>query len=194
MRVLKFFAIAIIGIAVLTVGIGLLLPRTWSVNESIVIDAPPERVADEVKNFHNWQHWVFWNDSDDPEVKRTFSDQQGVPGASTSWNGPRMGRGKLTVSKVEPGSIAFDEQLESDEVNAHGMLSWREESGRTEVTWHDEGLLPAVMGGYFRSVVQRGLSDHFKTALEKLKAHVEQTAQAGVQVDAGVAAAPDSGT
>jgi hypothetical protein len=115
-------------------------------------------------------------------------------GAWWSWNGPKMGRGKLTITKSDPATgVWVDEMIETDkEVNAKGSLTWTREGEATKVKWVDEGTLPPVIGGYFVGFINNMLSENFSTGLQNLKAVAEKRKAAGqtAPAEAAPVAAP----
>lgn len=174
MRIVKFIVIAVLGVAVLTVVIGLLLPRNWNVETSTEIAGTPDVVRPLVADFRNWQKWAGWNNDADPDAKFTYSDVQNAPGATMSWEGPKMGRGTIKITRVDDTGVWLEEQIEADKVNAHGSVTWTPKDGMLHVVWTDQGELPPVMGGYFRSLIESSLKDHFQTGLSKLKVEAEK--------------------
>ena len=78
----------------------------------------------------------------------------------------------------------MDEAIETEEINAHGSLTWVPQGGGTRVTWVDEGLLPPVVGGYAVHRVNEALGEHFDKSLGHLKAEVEKR-RAGARFPAG---------
>ena len=66
---------------------------TYTVTRSATIDAPPERVYEQIVDFHNWTNWSPWEDLD-PELKRTYSGSESGKGAAYAWTGNRkVGQG-----------------------------------------------------------------------------------------------------
>ncbi len=199
MRVLKIVGLVFAAIIAVVVVVGLLLPRQWHVEQTLVINASPEFIHPLVDDLKQWQTWAAWNKEMDPEVKYAFSDQATGVGAWWSWNGPKMGHGKMTITKSDVASgVWIDEMIETDkEVNAKGSLTWTQEGGSTKVKWVDEGTLPPVIGGYFVSMIEGMLGEHFQKGLEGLKVLAEkkraehEAAQAAAQAAAEAAAAAE---
>jgi len=175
-RVLKVAGLGLVVLVALLVVVGLVLPRKWHVERSVVINAGPEHIHPLVNDLKAWQSWAVWTKAMDPEVKDEYGGPASGVGAWWAWNGPKMGHGKMTITKSDVASgVWVDEMIETDdEVNAHGSLTWVQEGGGTKVTWVDEGLLPPVMGGYFVSMIEDMLGDNFQTGLKNLKAEVEK--------------------
>ena len=174
-RVLKRVGLGLVGlVGVLTV-VGLLLPRQWRVERSIVINASPEHIHPLVNDLRLWQSWAAWTRDMDPEVKNEYGGPSSGVGAWWAWQGPKMGLGKMTITRSEVASgVWLDEMIETrEEVNAQGSLTWTQEGGGTKVTWMDSGTLPP-MGGYFVGMINDMLGNNFQQGLTRLKAEAEK--------------------
>jgi Polyketide cyclase / dehydrase and lipid transport len=174
-KALKLAALGLLGVVVLLVLVGLFLPRQWRVERAIVIQAQPARIHPLLANLRRWQDWAAWNKEMDPEVKYEFAGPEEGAGASWSWQGPKMGRGRMVVTRAEADKgLWVDEAIESDEINAQGALTYAPEGTGTRVTWTDTGTLPPVIGGYFVGQINDMLGGHFQVGLERLKALAEK--------------------
>ncbi|PTL79546.1 SRPBCC family protein [Vitiosangium sp. GDMCC 1.1324] len=175
-RVLKRVGLGLVALVLVLVAVGLFLPRQWRVQRSVVINATPQQIYPLVNELPAWQSWAVWTKAMDPEVKHEYGPTVSGVGAWWSWNGPKMGHGKMTITRSDPDSgVWIDEMIETDsEVNAHGSLTWTQEGGGTKVTWSDEGTLPPVVGGYFVGMINTMLGDNFQQGLTNLKAEVEK--------------------
>lgn len=176
MRWLKIVVSGLVALVGVLVLVGLFLSRQWHVERSVTISAAPRHIYPLVNDLRAWQSWAAWTKDMDPEVKWEYGDPASGVGAWWSWNGPKMGQGKMTIVKSEEATgVWVDEMIETkDGVNAKGSLTWTQEEGGTKVTWVDEGTLPPVVGGYFRSMIEQMLGDNFQTGLERLKAAAEK--------------------
>lgn len=193
----KKIAIALIAIVLIALGVGLVLPRSWEIERSIVIDTTPERIAPLVLDLRRWQEWSVWTKALDPLVRNTFEGPADGVGAKWLWLGPTMGRGRIEIvaADVKRG-IELDQALESERVNSHGTIAFSPEGSGTRVTWIDRGELP-VLGGFFRSAFEERLGENLEKSLAKLKTVVDALpppvapvapvapSDAGVEVDAG---------
>ncbi|MEW5739218.1 MAG: SRPBCC family protein [Myxococcota bacterium] len=174
MKILGRIALGLVGLLVVVLVIGALLPRKWHVEQSIVIQAPPERIHPFLDDLHKWADWAAWNKDMDPKVVWTYEGPDRGVGARWAWNGPVMGKGRMEIVKSDPTlGLTIDEAIEADEVNAQGRFVYTREGAGTKVTWIDEGTLPPVIGGYFRGTIEEMLAANFAKGLEKLKGLVE---------------------
>jgi polyketide cyclase/dehydrase/lipid transport protein len=192
-RVLKRVGLGLVALGVVLAAVGVFLPRQWHVERTVVISAAPEHIHPLVNELKAWQSWAVWTKAMDPEVKHDYGATTAGVGAWWSWSGPKMGHGKMTITKSDVASgVWIDEMIESDtEVNAHGSLTWTQEGGGTKVTWVDEGTLPPVIGGYLVGFINNMLGDNFQQGLKNLKAEVEKRQAAEQEArEAAAQAAP----
>jgi hypothetical protein len=174
-RVLKAVGLGLMALVGLLVVVGLFLPRQWRVERSVAIQAAPEHIYPLVSDLRAWQSWAVWTKDMDPEVKDEYGGPPSGVGAWWSWKGPKMGRGKMTITRADvDAGVWLDEMIEADEVNARGSVTWTLEGGGTRVRWVDEGTLPPVIGGYFVGMIEDMLGDNFQKGLEGLKAQAEK--------------------
>ncbi|MFY0527484.1 SRPBCC family protein [Archangium gephyra] len=175
-RALKRLGLGFVGLVVVLTVVGLFLPRQWKVERSIVINASPEHIHPLVDDLKAWQSWAAWTKDMDPEVKNEYGGPASGVGAWWAWEGPKMGLGKMTITKSDVAAgVWIDEMIETREaVNAHGSLTWTQEGGGTKVTWVDSGTLPPIMGGYFVGMINTMLGNNFQQGLKHLKAEVEK--------------------
>lgn len=175
-RILKLGGLGLVALVAVLAVVGLFLPRQWHVERTLVINAAPEHIHPLVSDLKEWQSWAAWNKAMDPEVKWEYGGPASGEGAWWSWNGPQMGRGKMTITKSDVASgVWVDEMIETDkEVNAKGSITWTREGDGLKVAWVDEGTLPPVMGGYFVGFIEKMLGEHFQTGLANLKTAAEK--------------------
>ena len=105
MKRLKLVLIVLVVLLVTLVGVGTVLPTTYEVERSIVVDAPPEAVHEWVGHLEKWPEWTTWNDGD-PSMKTTLGALTTGVGASQSWTG-RSGDGELELTKCDASGIAY---------------------------------------------------------------------------------------
>lgn len=160
MRLLKILGLLFIGAAALFVLIGLFLNRNWDVMVTTQTTATPAQVMPLVKDFRQWSKWT----TTMPDYKYEYSPEQGVAGSWMSWRGDRS-RAKLILTEVTETGIKYDAQMESDQVNASGEIT----TDGKRITWKDTGTLPAIIGGYFRGVMNSALNAHMSSGLAELR-------------------------
>src|ERR1700722_3179125 len=79
-------------------------PKTFRIERSISIDAPPERVFVLIDNLGNWPRWAP-QDREDPSMKRTYSDPTNGKDAVSEWSGAgSSGRGRMLITDSLPST------------------------------------------------------------------------------------------
>jgi uncharacterized protein YndB with AHSA1/START domain len=82
---------------------------TYTVERSATMAAPPERVYEQIADFHRWTAWSPWEDVD-PDLRREYSGAESGVGAVYAWSGNRKaGAGRMTiVEAAEPARVRID--------------------------------------------------------------------------------------
>jgi len=152
---------------------------TYTVERSVTIDAPPERIYDQIADFHNWTGWSPWEDVD-PDLKRTYSGAESGTGAVYGWSGNRKaGQGRMKITgATEPSRVQIELVFEKPwkARNDTRFVIQRTGSG-SRVTWTMTGkktLMTKVMG-IFKSM-DTFLGPDFEKGLARLKAIAERPA------------------
>ncbi len=183
MKVLKILGIGLAAIIVLVVGISFFLPKTYHVERTVSIDAPPAQVHRLTSDLRNgWPQWEPWSEADD-SIVTTYGDVTAGVGASQSWTSNRgTGALTLTVCDVAVG-VEYDMSFNVDQYISNGKLSYTPTATGTDVTWEMDGDMSGVTGKYFGLMMdsmvgpmfEQGL-DNLKDAAEALPAMEEETA------------------
>ncbi|GMU59852.1 MAG: hypothetical protein AMXMBFR34_16150 [Myxococcaceae bacterium] len=195
MKLLGRAALGLVGLILVALIIGALLPRRWHVEQSILIKAPPEQIHPFLEDLRRWADWSAWNKELDPKVVWTWEGPDRGVGARWAWSGPVMGKGRMEVVRSDASvGLTVDEAIESEEVNAQGRFLYTREGDGTKVTWIDEGTLPPVIGGYFRGMIESMLAENFSKGLTKLKGLVEALPPPPPPTPVAEDAEPDAGT
>jgi uncharacterized protein YndB with AHSA1/START domain len=93
-----------IGLALLAIILlSFLFPTTMKVSRSIEVNAPADRVFDQVNDLRNWEKWSPWKRMD-PTMVMTFSNPPVGQNAFYKWESQdkHMGKGTMTLVKVTP--------------------------------------------------------------------------------------------
>jgi uncharacterized protein YndB with AHSA1/START domain len=150
---------------------------TYTVERSATIAAEPQRIYDQLVDFHKWMAWSPWEDLD-PNQERTFSGGESGPGAKYAWSGNRKaGRGRMEITHAQPPTevrIALDFEKPFRSSNTIEFHLTPEGPGRTRVRWTMTGpktLATKVMGLF--SSMDKMVGPDFEKGLARLKDAVE---------------------
>ena len=116
-------------------------PGEFSVTRSASIAAPAPAVFVQVNELRNWPAWSPWAKKD-PQMKQTYEGPPAGTGAVTSWVGNKdVGEGRMTIVESRPAElIRFKlEFLEPFAATNSAEFAFKEEGGRTAVTWTMRG-------------------------------------------------------
>jgi len=154
---------------------GLTLPGEWHVEESIVIDAPPDAIYTFLSSPKRWTEWSGWSRRSDPTAELAFEGSVEGKDASMVWQGERLGAGRMTITAAEPGrSVTYSLRLGGSEFSDAGRLSLKPADGGTRVTWTDGGELGGTPGRLFGRRLEASVSADFSASLVRLKELVER--------------------
>jgi len=80
-------------------------PNEFKVTRSATMAAPPEKVFEQVDDFHKWDAWSPWIELD-PNAKIAFDGPSSGKGATFSWDGnDQMGAGSMTILESRPPEL-----------------------------------------------------------------------------------------
>jgi uncharacterized protein YndB with AHSA1/START domain len=150
--------------------------KTYTVERSTTIAAPPARVYPQIADFHNWARWSPWEDVD-PEMQRTYSGQGSGTGAVYAWSGnSKAGQGRMEITDAtEPARVDIDLVFEKP-WKAHNDTSFviRPEGTGSQVTWTMTGKKTLVTKAMTLVVsMDKLLGRDFEKGLSRLKAVTE---------------------
>jgi uncharacterized protein YndB with AHSA1/START domain len=151
-------------------------PKTYHVERTTTIAAPPAAVFAIVNDFHHFGTWSPWA-SLDPAMKQQISGSPAGVGSVYSWSGnDKAGEGKMTITRSEPDravgiDLAFTRPYASTSTIE---LALKPEGAGTSVTWSMNGesnfMLKAI--GLFSSM-DKMVGPDFEKGLGQLKTVAE---------------------
>ena len=152
---------------------------TYTVERSVTMDAPAERIYEQIADFHNWTNWSPWEDVD-PELKRSYSGAEAGTGAVYGWSGNRKaGQGRMEITAAtQPSRVQIDLRFEKPfkaRSDTHFTIS--SEGSGSRVTWTMIGqktLMTKVMGIF--TSMDKMIGPDFEKGLGRLKTTTEQPA------------------
>ncbi len=169
----------LIGVAALLAIILLLAgtrPKTFRIERTINIEAPPEKVFEFINDLHNWPLWAP-QDKQDPSMKRTYSGPAKGTGAVSQWTSSgSAGAGRMLITQSVPErtvSVQVD-WLKPFATRNQNEFVLRDLGTSTNVTWSMQGpnLYAMRLIGIFINM-DRMMGKHFETGLANLKSVCE---------------------
>jgi hypothetical protein len=182
MKILKIIGIAILSLLLIAVIAVSVMSPSAHMERSIVVNAPPAAVFQQLASFENFNKWSPWVKMD-PEAKQVIEGPQAGVGAKMSWDGPETGKGSQWTVEYEENkrvknAMAFDgmegqifAEFVLEEVPEGTKVVWTYDSDVSET-----GYGNASITKLFNAFVLEGmLGKQYEEGLASLKQIVEST-------------------
>jgi effector-binding domain-containing protein/uncharacterized protein YndB with AHSA1/START domain len=175
MAMLMKLVLALVLLAVVLAGIGMLLPRECHVERQITIDAPRATVfalVDGFKQFNKWSPWA----AQDPNATYAYEGPEYGVGAKQSWSGdPKtVGSGSQEVTEVRPQELVTYRLEFTGQGPAVVRMALTPANDGTQVTWSlDTDMGAGPIGRYFGLMMDRWVGKDYERGLANLKALAE---------------------
>jgi hypothetical protein len=166
-KVLKVLGL-IIGVLVLAMVILNVVPKTLSVERSIVVNADPALVREQVVKFENFKVWSPWSGLD-PSQKTEITGVDGTPGAKFSWasESEEVGTGFQTIKNVSEERIDMELEFTAPwESKANTYFIFNEVEDGLKVTWGFKQEANLMMGFFG---IEEMLAETYDEGLTELK-------------------------
>ena len=151
-------------------------PSSFSVERSIVIQAPREKIQPLIADFHRWADWSPWEKLD-PAMERSFGGPAAGVGATYDWKGNKeVGSGRMEVKLAAPDKVSIQlDFIEPFEGHNTADFVLAPTARGTEVRWVMFGPAPFLtkLMGVFVSMDSM-IGKDFEKGLAQLKAAAEK--------------------
>lgn len=168
----KLLAFLLILILILLI-VGFLLPEKVQVERSMIMNAPPEIVFNQINTTRAWESWSPWHEQD-PDIELTYFGPPTGVGAGYEWKSKVVGNGRLTITESIPYSLVATDLDFLEKGRATGGYILDSVSGGTRVTWAmeaDMGWNP--ISRYFGLFMDIMIGHEFEKGLNNLRRQVE---------------------
>ena len=167
----------ILGVIALFLLVAALAGTRWHYEKSVQINAPLDKVWANISSLRAMNKWNPWMDRD-PNVKVTYTDKDGAPGAGYSWDSPvkNVGAGSQTILKVNDHSEVATRVDFFRPFKGTGLADFRvaPDNAATRVTWSMKSSMPYPMNIIkVFGVMKRNMDRDFGKGLNKLKSICE---------------------
>lgn len=172
MKVLKIIFFTLLGCIAIVLVAGLIIPKTFHAESSVVINKPVTEVFEFVRVLRNQSQFDAWSKKD-PKIQQNYSGFDGKVGSSYTWKSDKVGDGKQVITKIDPNKeIAIDISFyEDDEPNKTVFTFDSLSKNETKVTWKIDGEMPYpwnVMSVFY------DMNKDFEEGVQNLKIILEQ--------------------
>lgn len=167
--------VALVLLALVLVGGGLLLSPKFHIERSVLVQAAPEKAYALVSDPHRWKEWTVWNRRDPVMSIEYFGAASGA-GSGWAWKSASEGDGKMTLTAVQaPSRVAYDLYFPDMDSTSTGELRFEPEAGGTRVTWTMDGDMGAnPLMHWMALAMDRMVGPDFAAGLAQLKTLAEQ--------------------
>lgn len=185
MKALKITGIVILSIVVImVVTVAVMSPKSH-LERSIVINAQPASVYEELISFKEFNRWSPWYKID-PKMKQAFEGPEAGVGAKMSWDSenPEVGKGAQWIIEAEENKrVKSGMNFDGMEGNFIAEFILEPTGDGTKVTWTYDGDVSntstanAAMGKFFGAFMDSMLGPSLEQGLDGLKRRVENKPQ-----------------
>ena len=153
--------------------------KTYTVQRTTNVQAPPERLFEQVVDLRRWPAWSPWEDLD-PELRRTYGGAERGVGSTYAWSGNRKaGQGRMEITRADDPTrvvVALD-FLKPFRSSSVTTFTFAPDEDGTRVTWTMAGprTLAVKVMGIFTSM-DKLVGKDFEKGLSRLKAVAERSA------------------
>lgn len=173
MKALKTIGIILAVVVVIFLLLGLIAPKKFNVERSIVVNVPRETVFPYLQNFEKQRQWTVWNERD-PNMEAEIIGTDGTVGAINRWKSKVEGNGEQEIVAIQPNERVESKLRFEGMGESNASLAVADVDGGTKITWNMNGSMPFpwnVMGMFMN--FNKMLGNDFDNGLTKLKTMIE---------------------
>ncbi len=153
------------------------LQGEYEVCRSLPMDVDRQRVFDKIRDFRTWKDWSPWL-MHEPDTLLEFSDGAEREGGFHTWDGKRVGAGKLTHTRFdEPRRI--EQRIEfTRPFKAVSGVWWdlSERDGQTVVSWCMRGRMPFLLR-FMTATTRQMIEKDYELGLAMLRGTLDKDAE-----------------
>ena len=174
MGVLKKLLIVFGAVIAIFVISSFFIPKDYSVERTITIDAEPSDVYPYVVDLREWKKWGVWFKRD-PNMQLTYSGPDRAIGMRSVWESETEGNGEMEITQLEHNKrVLYRLYFPDFDMGSSGIVEIKPTAGGTLVTWRDEGTVDKnPINRYFALLMDGMIGPDFEMGLENLKILVE---------------------
>lgn len=165
-----YFVLVVIAVILI---IPLFISKDMNYEKSILINAPINKVWENVSSLTAMDAWSPWN-AKDPNMQRTVDGTDGTPGAKQSWvsTSKEVGEGSQTIVAIDkPNKMSTKlEFIKPFKSEADAYVTLKEEGSETNATWgfKSQMVYPMNIMKLFMNF-EKNMDKDFGAGLSKLK-------------------------
>ncbi|HET9240682.1 MAG TPA: SRPBCC family protein [Oligoflexus sp.] len=183
-KVLAYILSTLLALITLILILAAFQPTEWTVERSVLIDAPREKIWSIVSDLNRYSEWNPYAHLD-PEARITVEGPAATVGSSYAWDGNQSGAGRMTTVAIQEGKrldFRLDFQRPMAVTNDASFILGPEESP-TKMTWAMHGHHRGFTGLLSRAIhlfvsIDALVGQQFDSGLATLKGLAEGSATA----------------
>jgi hypothetical protein len=154
---------------------GLFLPKTYSVNRTLVINAPDSVIYKNIADFNEFTKWNPWSKME-PTAKVTVSGTPMQADHLYQWEGDKTGSGQMTIKNVDSNKMVDIELkfIKPMENIADTRFDITPEGTGNKVTWTMSGESNGTLSKWMCLMMDQMIGKDFESGLQSLKAKSEK--------------------
>jgi carbon monoxide dehydrogenase subunit G len=171
MKTLKNIALVVLLLVVLLVLVSFMLPSQVHVERALTINAPPEKVFEQINTLKNWEKWSPWHKLD-PNMKLEYEGAPAGVGAKYTWESQQrnVGSGSLAITQSTTNYLIQTAMDFGGQGQAKGTFKLEKEQAATKVTWSmDSDLGKSPIAKFFGLLMDKMVGPDFEKGLNNLK-------------------------
>lgn len=180
MKLIKRLGLGLGALLVLLLIITYLLPGSYRVERSQVIQAPDSLIFAEINRLKSWPNWSPWTTDRDPTLKMVYSGAEQGVGATSTWTSEQSGHGRMQIIESVPNRrVVYTLSISPGDLTSEGRIELTPEQGGVRVTWSDSGELGYnPMYRWFGLMLDGWIGPDFESGLNNLKSRLESQVSA----------------
>jgi len=161
---------ALVGLAVLLLAIGFVLPPQFRVERTVNINAPADKVYALIADPREWKRWTVWNQRD-PAMKIQYSGAASGAGAGWAWQSKSEGNGAMEFTEALPNQrVGYKLSFPDFGMHSAGVVAIAPSGSGVRVSWTNEGEMGAnPINRWFGLFMDRMVGKDFEAGLANLK-------------------------
>lgn len=182
-KAVKIVGIVVVAIVALLAIVGAFFSPKAHVERSIVINAQPAAIFQQVNGFKNFSKWSPWMDKDPNTTSSVEGPETGV-GAKMSWKSKELGDGsQWIIESDENKHIKYGMSFGDFEGTYTADMNFEPAEGGTKVTWTYDGdvsgtgMASSIMGKIMNQFMDGMLGPDYEKGLGRLKTLAESQPQ-----------------
>jgi len=191
-KAIKIVGIVVVAIVALVAIVGAFLSPKSHMERSIVVNAQPATIFQQINSFKNFNKWSPWMEKD-PNTKTTLEGPESGVGAKMSWVSEEVGNGSQWIIESEQDKHLKTGMSFSDMEGTYTSdINLESAEGGTKVTWTYDGdvsgtgMATSIMGKIMGQFMDGMLGPDYEKGLTKLKTLAESQPQNPAPADSTV--------